>query len=281
MIEVYLFTASLLLMILILERRHFLVKRFKQRIFKQKVSEKVEELKKEGIEAPEKRFRESLSAEQEKKKWDVIKYKEFMRQAELALAREEWKVAEPLLIQALAEAKDEVPASLKLVDVYFKTDELKKAEHLLTRLAELEPNHPIIFARLARIHVAKKRYKEAIAAYARALELDDKNEEWLVHLGKLYQLLMRPGLAAECFRRAAELKPRETAYLLLLAESCEKDEDYDNALFTYEKILMLEPYNERAKEATVNVRLKMQEIEKLFSLTANGQLTNDPLVIGH
>ncbi len=261
MIEIYLFTASLLLMVLILERRHFLVKRFREKVFRKKVAEKVEELKKEGLGAPEKRFRESLSAEREKKKWDVVKYKEFMRQAELALARGDLVAAEPLFIQALAEAKDEVPASLKLVDLYFKTDELKKAEHLLNRLAELEPNHPVIFARLAKIHAQKKRYKEAIAAYVRAVELDDKNEEWLVNLGKLYQLLMRPGLAAECFRRAAELKPRETVYLSLLAECCEKDEDYDNALFTYEKILTLEPYNEKAKESSQKVRLKMKETE--------------------
>jgi len=80
-------------------------------------------------------------------------------------------------------------------------------------------------------------------------------------LGQLYLLLMRPGLAAECFRRAAEMKPRETATLFLLADACRDDEDFDNALFTYEKILMIEPYNEKAQAALRDVQNQRQETE--------------------
>ena len=75
---------------------------------------------------------------------------------------------------------------------------------------------------------------------------------------------MRYSLAAECFRRAAELKPREVEYLFLLADSCGFDDDLDNALFTYERILTIEPYNERAKNKAGDLRLKIKEGESFF-----------------
>ena len=99
----------------------------------------------------------------------------------------------------------------------------------------------------------------------KAIELDDKDDKKLIGLGRLYHLLMRPSLAAGCFRRAAELKPREVSYLFLLAEACRAAEDYENTLFTYEKILTLEPYNEKARSEAQDVRIKMNEMEKIMS----------------
>ena len=55
------------------------------------------------------------------------------------------------------------------------------------------------------------------------------------------------------------------SYLFLLADSCVSDDDYENALFTYERILTIEPYNERAKNATQDIRLKIKEQETLFN----------------
>lgn len=271
MLELYAFLASLLLLTLLLGRRHWIIERFKKLDFRKKVAAQVEEIKKEAQGAQGPRFRESLGEEQRQKKWDIVKYKNCMRQAEMALAKKNWKKAEALLIQALAEAKEEAPASLKLAGLYLITGEERKTETLLLRLAELTPQDPVVFASLARIYTQKKRYKEAIGAYVRAVELNPKKDEWLVHLGQLYQLLMRPGLAAECFRRAAEMKPRETATLFLLAEACREDEDFDNALFTYEKILMIEPYNEKAQACLLEMRTKRQETEVIIQKITHKQ----------
>ena len=48
----------------------------------------------------------------------------------------------------------------------------------------------------------------------------------------------------------------------------QKDGDLENSLFACEKILTLEPYNEKAKSHAQDVRIKMNEMEKSKFLVA-------------
>jgi tetratricopeptide (TPR) repeat protein len=155
-----------------------------------------------------------------------------------------------------------------------ESEDFKKAETLYRRLLEIDPENSYIYENLGKIMAKKRCYKESIQAYVRAVELDEKDDKKFVALGRLYHLLMRYSLAAECFRRAAELKPREVKYLFLLAESCKSDDDFDNALFSYEKILTIEPYNEKAKNSTHDVRLKIKESETFFKNETTTQRNN-------
>ncbi len=211
------------------------------------------------------RFKETHLKEEKTKKYNFTKFKLVMRDADMAMARGKWQEAKKFLIQALALTPNEMPVSLKLAQVYIETGDLKRAESLYNRLMEIDGKNPDIFEQMAKINVRKKHYKEAIQNYVKAIELDDKDDKKLIGLGRLYQLLMHPSLAGECFRRAAELKPREVEYLFLLADACEKDGDLENSLFAYEKILTLEPYNEKAKSHAQDVRIKMNEMEKLMT----------------
>jgi len=261
MLELYLFISATLLTTLIILRRQWISERIRKMRFKREVSSTVDQLKKEEHSSSEKRFRDHFSEEQKSHKFDIAKYKDALRKADMKIAKKQWKAAKTLLIQALALAKDELPASRRLAKVYLESGEWRRAESLYSQLTELDPENPEIYRNLAKIASQKKRYKEAIGHFVKVVELDEKDDFSLLHLGKLYQLLMRPGLAAECFRRAAELKPREVEYLFLLAETCGADEDFDNALYTYEKILTVEPYNEKAATAAQEVRMKMKETE--------------------
>lgn len=275
MIELYIFILALLAIIVIFSYRYIVVNREQKKQFKEEVATKVEEYKKQEHIEIKKRFKDELAEEQKGKKFDFIRYKEEMRKADLAIAKGQWKEAKQALIQAISLSKDELPVSLKLAKVYLQSGDLRKAETLYRRLLEIDPNNADIYENLGKIMADKKNYKEAIQAYARAVEIDEKNDKKLVTLGRLYQLLMRYSLAAECFRRAAELKPREVEYLFLLADACKADDDYDNALFSYEKILTIEPYNERAKNSTHDVRLKIKESESFFRNETTKQRNNE------
>lgn len=266
--ELYLFTGAVLAIFLIVFRRHWALERLRKFEFQQKISSQVDALRlQEALAAPE-RFKDRFTRERREKKTDIGKFKEAMRKADMAIAKGQWKTAKQFLIQALALADDETDVSLKLANAYLQTDDLRKAEGIFTHLLGAAPSHPAVHENLAKIYVRKKRYKDAIAAYVKAVELNEQNDDAFVQLGKLYRLLMRPSLAAECFRRAAELKPRETDTLFLLADSCCEDEDFDNALFTYEKILTIEPYNEKAQSASQDVRIKMKEAETFLKTAA-------------
>lgn len=264
MLELYLFLLALLAIIIIVFRRNIIFNRHEKKQFKEEVASKVKEYRKQEHTESKKRFKDELAEEQKSKKFDFVRYKEEMRKADLAMAKKQWKNAKQSLIQAISLAKDELFVSLKLARVYMESGEHRKAETLYRRLLEMDPENSNIYENLGKILTNKKRYKEAIQAYARAVELDEKDDKKLLALGNLYQLLMRYSLAGECYKRAAELKPREVEYLFLLANACKSDEDFDNALFSYEKILTIEPYNEKAKNSTHDVRLKIKESETFF-----------------
>jgi tetratricopeptide (TPR) repeat protein len=265
MIELYLFLASVILVIIIVFRRHFIFERLRKIEFKKEIASKVDELKKQEQEAPIERFRDFHAQEQKSSKLNFGKYKNALRNADIAMSKKQWQKAKRHLIQAIALHSDERPASMKLAVVYQASGDLRRAINLYKRLLEMGGKSLEIYANLGKIYTEKKRYKDAVSAYVRVVESDEKNDTCLIHLGKLYQLLMRHSLAAECFRRAAECRPRDVDCLFLLADACIADGDYDNALFTYEKILTVEPYNERAKMSAQDVRVKMKETEMIFT----------------
>ena len=264
MIELYLFIFALLAIIIILVHRAFKVKKEEKIIFKEKVSAQVEENKK--LESSEETipFKEEHNKSSGAKREDWIRFKEEMRKADLAIAKRDFGEAKRALIQAMSLTTEALPVALKLGEIYMETEDYKRAEALYRNLLEEGFETAAIYENIGKLELKKKAYKEAIQAYVRAVELDEKDDRKLVALGKLYHLMMRYGVAAECFKRAAEIKSRDVDYLFLLAEACMADEDFENALYTYERILTIEPYNEKAKSSTQDVRLKMKEQDALF-----------------
>jgi len=265
MLQLYLFIFASIAISVLLVRRHFLLSRTEKKEFEEHVSAKVEETRK--IEQTEKatRFKDEHIREKEGKKHDLVRYKEEMRHADMAIAKNQFGDAKKYLIQAMAMTDDDYDVAVKLAKVYLECGDLKRAETLYRKLLEDNSENAEIYESIGKIMLKKKAYKEAIQAYVRAVELDDKDDQKFLALGRLYHLMMRYSVAAECFKRAAELKPRDVNYLFLLADSCAADDDYENALFTYERILTIEPYNERAKSSTQDVRLRIKEQETLFT----------------
>jgi tetratricopeptide (TPR) repeat protein len=265
MYQLYIFIFASLAITIIVARRSYVYLRDRKIKFKEEVAQKVDELHKERHHVQNERFKDAHLHEQKNKKYDFSQYKLILRKADIAMARKQWTEAKKCLIQSLALSRDEINISLKLAKVYLESGDMKRAEMLYKRLLEVDKNNASIYTNLAKIYTARKNYKEAVQAYVQAMEIDDKDDKSLISLGRLYKLLMRHSLAAECFKRAAELKPREVEYLFLLADSCKEADDFENALFTYEKILTLEPYNERAANEAQDVRIKMNEVEKLIT----------------
>ena len=265
MLELYLFIASLVAIVAIVAHRVLVAKKEDEKAFKKEVSARVKENRKLEKEEEVLRFKDEHLRGEGAKKTDIPRFREEMRRADLAIAKKDFGTAKRALIQAMSLTKDDLPVALKLGELYMQTEDHQKAEALYKKLMDEDPENPVIYENLGRIMLKKKNYKKSIQSYVRAVELDEKDDQKFLALGKLYHLMMRYSLAAECFKRAAEIKPRETEYLFLLADSCVFDDDYENALFTYERILTIEPYNEKAKDATQAVRLKIKEQENLFT----------------
>ncbi|MDH5596528.1 MAG: tetratricopeptide repeat protein [Candidatus Peregrinibacteria bacterium] len=265
MLELYLFIFALVAITLLLVRRFLIIQNKERKEFRKQVAEKVEENRKIEKEQESVRFKEVHMQEAGSKKYDHARFKEEMRKAEMAISKNNLSEAKKALIQAMSLTENEAEVAQKLAAVYLDTGDLKRAEMMYRKLLEGNPQSAELYERLGQIMLKKKAYKDAVQAYCRAVELDEKDDQKLLALGNLYHLMMRYGVAGECFKRAAELKPREVNYLFLLANCCEMDEDLENALFTYERILTIEPYNEKAKDSSQELRLKIKEQESLFT----------------
>lgn len=262
MFELYIFIGAALLLTIVIVRRNIIFQSQKKDEFKKNVAKKVDKMQEERRILHEDRFKDVYAGDQQIRQQNFAQYKELVRKAEMAIAKQQWSEAKKYLIHALALAQDDISISLKLAKVYMESGDMKKAETIYKKLIESGENNYLIFKYLAKISTKKKNYKDAVRYYVQALETNDTDDESLIGLGSLYKLLMHYSLAAECFKRAAELKPREVEYLFLLADSCKYSEDLDNALFTYEKILTMEPYNEKAKNESNDIRIKLKEIEQ-------------------
>lgn len=258
--QLYIFLVATLAIAVILIHRHWANLQKKKKEFKQKVASRVEENRKKREEkgSDQKSFKEAFLAQQ-KKKADPKQYAEQLAQGEMAMSKGRWNEAKKHLIQASAVAGKELKASIKLAQVYLQTQDYKRAETLYLKLTELDQENSDLHQQLGVILAKRGDYKGAIQSYVKAVELDQKDPEKLMALGKLYHLLMRYSVAGECFRRAAELKPRDVSILFLLGEACQKDEDYENAVRSYERILTFEPYNDKAKNALAEVKTRMGE----------------------
>ncbi|QQR83502.1 tetratricopeptide repeat protein [Candidatus Peregrinibacteria bacterium] len=221
----------------------------------------MDEMREERAKETPERFKATYTQGQNKKKPNQQEFLAYMRKAEYALAQKKYDEAKTLFIQALSCNPEDPDCNFKLAVTYFESNDSRRAEQILVRLAEQRIKNPEIHIYLARLHFKKKSYPQAVSCYVRAAEMDDKNDQTLAALGKLYNMLMHPSLAAECFRRAAELKPRSVDYLFALADACIKDDDYENALLAVKKILILEPYNEDAKQKVAQIEEKMREFE--------------------
>lgn len=257
MFELYLFITALVVLIVIVTRRKHLFQQEQKSRFQEKISKRVQELKKVVHQESAKKFKETYKKEQKKRKTDPAEYNLLIKRAEMAISKKQWMGAKQMLIQAIALSKSDITAGLKLAWVYQEGEELNKAENLYRRLLEIRPNHAEIYTHLGEIFVEKKRYQDAIKAFARAVDLDEKNDQNLIALGKLYAMLLHNDSSIECIRRATLLKPREVYYLFLLGKAYENNNDDQSALFTYEKILTMEPYNDKAKELAQDLRIKL------------------------
>ena len=93
------------------------------------------------------------------------------------------------------------------------------------------------------------KYEEAISAFQLEIAEDKNLDEANRGMGIAYYELEDYAEAVECFGEALSQGTEETASLYqLMATSCMKMEDYENAIANYEKVLTMEDCTEEMKK---------------------------------
>ena len=100
MFELYLFIGALLVVIIIVSRRNNIFSSAKKVEFKKEVTKKVDAMQENRKNTQEDRFKDVYAEEQQGKQQNFAQYKESVRKADMAMAKQQWNEAKKYLIQA-------------------------------------------------------------------------------------------------------------------------------------------------------------------------------------
>lgn len=142
---------------------------------------------------------------------------------------------------------------LYLSDMYLRLNSRKQAAEYAQKAEKLRPNSAAICLQLALIYEKGNDIDKAVTYYQKSIKLDKKNDEAYNNLGLLLEKKGRLKEAVDSYKSAAALQPNNTGYLINLADAYEKHKEWANAVSTYEKIVKIDKNNKPAWEAIASI----------------------------
>lgn len=113
----------------------------------------------------------------------------------------------------------------------------------LTAAIEQEPNNPELYAQRGALFYEQENYDEGIADLSKAIQLDSMQPQYYHLLADMYLDYYRSRLALHTMQLAASKFPKRIPTLLKLAEFQLILKQHNDALFTLERIRVIDPQN--------------------------------------
>ena len=178
---------------------------------------------------------------------DHVEIQKILRKVEMLLANNDFENGEKLLVEALAFNPDDEDVNILLAFVYMKRKKYTKAESIYLHLVEQEVQDPSVYANLGKVLEAQENLDGAVLAYREAIKRDPHNSVRYAQLGHLLTRMQHTGEAIEAYEQAVRFDTRNTAYMFILGENYLETGAFSLAVKVFERILEIEPYNEKAK----------------------------------
>jgi len=168
--------------------------------------------------------------------------------------------------------KTNIPESInktteRAEDLYFEAErklkfgDLEGAEKLYLRLAVVSPNDAKIYAALGKIYFERLNYKDAISSYKAAINRDQKNGFYYYDLASALFKAEKYKEAIFCFEKSILINNRIPIRHLGLGVCLMKIGDFERAAESFRKAYNIEPNNEKYKRL-----LKKAEAKKYSAI---------------
>jgi tetratricopeptide (TPR) repeat protein len=154
----------------------------------------------------------------------------------------------------------DIDAREYLVEIYRQEKKPRKALAVLEKLMELRPNYWNYYAKAFDLYNQLEAYEEMTKTLARAVGKLPEQPELRYFLAVSYEKRNLLVEAIHQFEALVKLAPKNTSYLMHLAGLYEQIGKTEKALWTYNRVLEVDPENPEAQDSYL--RLKMREIEK-------------------
>ncbi len=202
----------------------------------------------------------------------------WLRDAEQALSRREYRVAHELCLKVLNLKPESPDAFFLLAMIAAAHDNFAKAADLIERSLRLDPRNAGYHAQLGRCLISLNRPREAFEAAARALALEPRNALTFDTIGVVMARAGAHTEALEPFRRATARDATKAGYFYNLGASLQFVGEFTEAAAAYRKALSIDPGYYRAWSSLAQVGrapLSREEVTQLEALLAENSLDVD------
>jgi len=166
---------------------------------------------------------------------------------------------------------------------YFLNEEQEKRKRVLEVWSELYPEDIAPYYTLGLLYYTEGRSEEAIAAFKKALKIDDYRGNILVYLSRIYDSLGDFDEARKYIQQFADKYPENPQSFQLLGEHYMRQGDFDNARTAYEKASLINSNDISSSARIAYMDVRIGEFEKGFNsyqqLLADAQTVGDSVAV--
>lgn len=159
--------------------------------------------------------------------------------------------------QALEKDPNFNPARLNLAYIYNQQGNNKKAQRLLEQVIEQEPDYGPAYFSLALLLAEQEQLTAAVGKFERAAELMPDHARVRYNLAISYQKLNRPKASEERYLEAINIAPDNPDYRYGICTLYIQQKEYEKALPQAQKLLKLQPGNQRFQRLLQLVERRM------------------------
>lgn len=178
------------------------------------------------------------------------------RIADMHFSRGNFEEAEKWFVRVLA-LNEYHAESLNLLGViYIHQNNFRKAKLIYRKLLSITQKEPAYYCNYGRCLYGMGRIDEALEAYENAIKLDATKSSRFISAGQIYYEKKDFSKALFCFAKALDLEPQNIEYLRLVAELSEAVGDSERLHRSLKKIAELDPYDEKTKAKLEAIKLR-------------------------
>jgi tetratricopeptide (TPR) repeat protein len=167
--------------------------------------------------------------------------------------------------EALMNDKELSEIFVPLGVLYFRANNLPKAEEMLQKALAASPNDPEAQYFLGRVRYRQKQYTDALTAFRKATAGNGAYTEAFNYTGEVLVLLNKPTEAIAEFKKATELKPDYFEAWLGLGNANYEANNWADAVTAYERATRLKNDNAEAYENLADAYRQIPNYEKAES----------------
>ncbi len=143
----------------------------------------------------------------------------------------------------------------------FYAGNYETAENSFRKVLAKNEKNDVVYYMLARIRKEGKNYSGASYYLNEAIKLDKSNIWYKVELAEIYDLMEDYKNAVKLWEEICKAKPENEFYLFTLSEDYINLEQYAKVIEVYNKLEVLEGYNDEITDAKVRIWLFLNDIK--------------------